>query len=362
MTNSHRGYYLIVTDYNYGIADHNIAHGFGGSAGFIHCWQGNDTDFGDSAWESPTGFGGPNFFFVEDNDIGDPGQENTGGGADLTLGGKLVWRHNEQWGPSSIGNHDTGRSFDTGRGGRAVEIYNNLQHWTVGGQGMDGNNCGPGLYHDNRYDTAEPNGWGVGGYRTFANFGVPFYGASGAIEWDYNATRADGTHHDGEPGYVFDSGTISAVGMSGQYKTLTISGKNWTTNQWVGYVVQRMPAPGGNIAKIVANTSNILTIATSAAQTWLVGDTMQIGKPLRVLDGPTNGQGDHIDRNNPAWPNQAYEKSYSWNNVYVPNGHYINMHIVDAGLGMLTLGVDLMNDTPMPGYTPFTYPHPLTVD
>jgi len=56
-----------------------------------------------------------------------------------------------------------------------------------------------------------------------------------------------------------------------------------------------------------------------------------------------------------AWPPQALEPIYSWNNTI--NGSNIN--IGSYGEPTLKEGRDYYNSTPMPGYTPYTYPHPL---
>jgi hypothetical protein len=53
------------------------------------------------------------------------------------------------------------------------------------------------------------------------------------------------------------------------------------------------------------------------------------------------------------------EPSYSWNNVYTPTGARVNFTVGTAGT-TLKEGRDYFNDTPMPRYTPYVYPHPLT--
>jgi hypothetical protein len=55
---------------------------------------------------------------------------------------------------------------------------------------------------------------------------------------------------------------------------------------------------------------------------------------------------------------QATEPCYSWNNVDANN----NQVDFKQGTGgsPVTEGRDYFNRTAMPGYTPYTYPHPLT--
>lgn len=64
-------------------------------------------------------------------------------------------------------------------------------------------------------------------------------------------------------------------------------------------------------------------------------------------------------------PNQSSKPSYEWNNLR--NGAAADWAIENLGgcsnpstLDHIQLGRDLFNDTEMPGYTAYTYPHPLT--
>jgi hypothetical protein len=52
---------------------------------------------------------------------------------------------------------------------------------------------------------------------------------------------------------------------------------------------------------------------------WDLNDP-QTHRPLRILDQPGLGAGAHINRNAPAWPNQATEPMYSWNNTNADDG------------------------------------------
>ena len=93
---------------------------------------------------------------------------------------------------------------------------------------------------------------------------------------------------------------------------------------------------------------------------WAPGTQYQIHKVLRVLDQPGRGGGDLLTGNPPTpegWPHQELEPCYSWNNVYTPTGAHINF--VPGVAPTLQEGRDYFQDTPMPGYTPYTYPHPL---
>jgi hypothetical protein len=188
------------------------------------------------------------------------------------------------------------------------------------------------------------------------NFGPPFFGASGASPWDYNATEPDGSHVDGHPPYLFASGTLTSV-SNGQRYTVTDSTKNWSTNRWRGYSIRR-PSDGAT-AVISSNTNNTLSIEQWHSQGFAVGDTYEIRKAIQVIDQPGLGaQVGTMKRNNPRWMQQATEPCYSWNNRD-QNNNPVNFITAQAGPTIIE-GRDYFNNTPMPGYTPYTYPHPLT--
>ena len=60
-----------------------------------------------------------------------------------------------------------------------------------------------------------------------------------------------------------------------------------------------------------------------------------------------------------TWPRNQPEPVYVWSNNWTPPndpGSYIG-----SQASVVRLGRDIIdNNTPMPGYTPYTYPHPLT--
>ena len=64
-----------------------------------------------------------------------------------------------------------------------------------------------------------------------------------------------------------------------------------------------------------------------------------------------------MKRNNPRWMHQENEPCYSWNNTD-QNNNPVNFTQSSGGASIL-VGRDYFNNTPMPGYTPYTYPHPL---
>jgi hypothetical protein len=336
-----------VGDYNYGVIDHNTKRNPISNEGLVHFRMGAQSgDRGDTPWTLPAGYGGPDFFFVEDN--------LSYGGMDLTLGSKVVVRHNK-FVNANMASHGTGRTWNDGRGARAVEIYNN--EFRLNGGALTGSNGGGAVVHDNRVVALDGGVKGItlGVNRMIYNFGAPFFGANGATHWDYNATEPDGSHVSGHPAYLFASGTLSSVSNGDPY-TLTDSTKNWSWNRWRGYSIRR-PSDGAT-AVISANTKNRLWIEQWHSQRFAVGNRYEIRKAIRVLDQPGLGaQVGTMNRNYPRWMQQATEPCYSWNNRD-QNNNLLNFTAASGGATIIA-GRDYFNNTPMPGYTPYTYPHPL---
>jgi len=167
-----------------------------------------------------------------------------------------------------------------------------------------------------------------------------------------------------DPHGLYESGTASGGGRSQIIDTT----KNWITNQWAGFTAK---FTGDNqVALIQSNTSNTLNVFyytdSGGGHVWQAGNGYQIHRISVALDQPGRGQGDLIVGNPPinrrtgtaAWPNQALEPTYSWNNIYTPNNTPVNITVGTGGF-MLVEGRDYFNNTPMPGYRPYVYPHPL---
>jgi hypothetical protein len=335
-----------VSDYNYGVVDHNTKRNPVANEGLLHFTMGwQSGTHGDPPWMLPAGYGGPDFFFVEDN--------LSYGGMDLTLGSKVVVRHN-RFVYANMASHGTGQSFHDGRAARAVEIYNNRWRLAQNYHTLTGSNGGGIVVHDNHIIPldGDVNGISLGNYRMIYSFGSPFFGANGASSWDYNATEADGSHVDGHPPYFFARGTISSASGS----TIADSTKNWSPNHWRGYSIRR-PSDGAT-AVIGSNTNNRLWFEQWQSQGFAVGNAYEIRKVIQVLDQPGLGaQVGTMKRNNPRWMQQVNEPCYSWNNTD-QNNNPVNFTQSSGGETILR-GRDYFNNTPMPGYTPYTYPHPL---
>jgi len=337
----------------YGVIDHCIfSESNFNNAIFIS--NGGGT-YGDSSWASATEFGSANFMFVEDCELswtGDAKIQNACS-IDCYNGGRYVARHStfNQAKPNSHGTESGGRS----RSARAIEIYNNTFNWAPG-VGPTGGQLRGGclLIHDNVYHNYG-SGYGLRVYREFFPFNV-WGGAFGTNAWDSN-----------DPHGVYASGIHSGPGGA---TTLTKTGARWTINQWVGYSVLNTVTGRGSY--VTSNTNDTITyivgtdFGSGPNLVFNTGDGFEIRKVLSALDQPGRGRGDLIAGEPPnvvntltrtaAWPHQALEPVYSWNNTN--NGSNIN--VGSYGEPTLKEGRDYYNNSPMPRYTPYTYPHPLT--
>ena len=358
-TNLYHSNYIAAYSTIYGVADHLVLDNMPSQQGQQRVFNG--TGYGDLEFSQPANYGSGNFFFFEDNYINNTGGPfSAQGGNDAGWGGRFVVRHCHLFDVEILCH---GTELDRHRGGRAQEIYNNDYHWSYTTH-MDGIRSGSLIVHDNTYVGNLPYGYSLQTYRLFYNYGSVWLGASGDNNWDINVTESDGTHVNGHPPYLFDSGTVSSGSFAPPVTYLTDTSKNWITNQWAYYTVRRVS--DNFIGQIISNTSNTLTMryytpTGNQVPTWRAGNRYQIHKVLIALDQPGRGRGDLItgDTPPPVWPHQQIEPCYSWNNIHSPGGEHINFTPAGSSSQTLLQGRDYYNDTPMPGYTPYIYPHPL---
>ena len=368
------GHNIQLSGWLYGVIDHctfDIRNGIGGgtsaTALVSHASWGNQPS-GWGSWTDPPYFGSEKFIFFEDNVINNLSNAPNGGSIDAARGGRYVARHNT-FNNSTIFYHgsDTGAGGLYLRGTRAIEIYNNTFHSSHLQHPAGQCRGGALLWHDNDYSGTFKNGMALKVYRLFQGGPVrqgTWGAANGTSPWDCNATEKDGTHVDGHAPYTFTTGTHTGPNDS---TVVMVSGNPWQTNQWAGYSVTNTTSNSpyfNGCNYILSSTSNTLTLAPfndPPHPKFNTGDTFAIHKVLIVLDQPGRGKGDLI-RGSPnnavaAWPHQALEPCYSWNNTL--NGANLGFAPATAQ-SLLREGVDYYNNTPMPGYRPYTYPHPLT--
>lgn len=124
-------------------------------------------------------------------------------------------------------------------------------------------------------------------------------------------------------------------------------------------------------AQIISNTSTQLTFAgTGFGSTWdctfTNGDTYEINKVTQAMDQiGISGGADLAGVNYPtlpgAWNNQTVSAWYEWANTR-EGGADVDFSNTFGGGGtyaVIVSGTHFIGDTVKPGYTPYTYPHPL---
>jgi len=345
-----------INGWMYGVIDHCVFDSRArGSASILvqHTNWGGKT-FGDGSWTEPPYFGSEKFVFIEDNIFNNLGSKQTNGSIDCSAGGRYVCRYNtfNNCLALSHGTESSGRL----RSSRAVEIYNNTFHFTFpasAGQFRGGT----AVIHDNTY-TGVPISRGITlqVFREFYPFHV-FGGANGTNPWDVNDSHG-----------LYASGKHTGENAS---KTLVVANAGWKTNQWVGYSLTNTTQTLRNgehySSFITSNTNDTITyklddsIGPRSQGTFMsfnTGDGYEIHKVSIALDQPGRGKGDLISGNPPGpvgWPHQALEPVYSWNNKMGDSEVNISGGLVPT----LQESRDYYNNTPMPGYKPYAYPHPL---
>jgi hypothetical protein len=385
----HQAKIICTSGWVYGVADHNYIEVIRNHFPFFFMHDAySQKSHGDGAWADYPWYGTDKFFFVEDNTV--VRHANTVNTiADASLGARYVIRHNYVKNCIPTNHGTEGR----GRGSRAQEVYNNTFEITVPCSG-GGIRSGTMMWHDNAFLGVKPRNnkmCSFGNYREFRYLST-FGQAIGDNVWDANDTEGNGTHVEGHPPYLFDSGTATSSTAGG---TLVDSTKNWTPNQWVGYSIKcssGSAAPSGTF--IVSNTATTITYFYDTGSykpvVFHAGDSYQIHRVLAALDECARGKGNLLSGNLPIntatgtkqWPHNALEPCYSWNNTYTPDGTALVTGPGQAGqptpkgnVGYFNLGSGFAaNTTPSAvssTYTaalngvdyvgPFTYPHPLAL-
>jgi hypothetical protein len=331
-----------------GVVDH-IAFSNGSLTIWIYGsnWDGQEN--GDGSWAAPVNFGSSQFLFIEDCTADNPGPTYLGQFTDAYAGARFVVRHCTLGG-LIVGDHGT-ESTGRERGGRAMEIYQN----TFDGHNINsffgGSRSSRVIVHDNTVvNFWSPTFFNLTCFRMFYPF-RPWGGADGTNAWDVNRTAR--------------SYTGAAAGASSG-TTVTVSGNpNWMPNQWVGYTLRRTTdncnSHSINFGEIVSSTSNTLTYTGNGGygspppMSLCAGDSLEIRKVDYALDQPGRGGGSLITGTPPVrppqWNDQVTEPCYQWNNGNIS---------FNANQKVIRAGEHYFNNTPMPGYTEFTYPHPLT--
>lgn len=327
---------------------------------------------GDQSWNQPPTYGlnSANVLYVENNFFTnlEPYVASVGA-CDGEGGARMVFRYNTVWN-DCFNNHGT-ESGGRLRSERSFEVYGNT---------FNGGSIGPifaailvrggsGVIFSNTA-TGYNQMLALRNYRyTCSYYGVwsPFAGANGLSPYDSNNPA------------LFLSGINSSPNGS---TYLQVAGANWTPNQWYGYTV--IDTNSGVFSQITSNTTNMIyyigstpqsaSIVACTSLTFNQGDGFQIREVYPALDQPGRGSGDLLQDANggqlvsnmlvtidtttgvASWPHQTFDGVYCWSNTL--NGAHSEETSMYPGVAQ---GRDFFNDTSMPGYTPYVYPHPLDI-
>lgn len=302
----------IATYSVFGLIDHNIFDmtAPSGSVQQLSFYGSSvGTDGGFTPWMSPLTLGSANAVYVEDNIISASNQAESA--EDSYTGARWVIRYN------AINNCEVGGGHGTDSGGNrsffSGEIYNNA-YTNTSGSGIRGATVRGGtvVVHDNTY-SGSWYGITLMNYRSCPSLDQSDWGTCDGTNWEIG------------------SKIFSAQGS-------------------------RTCSPNGGV-KFCAQARD--TVCTSDADCGSSGGTCST-----YFDGSASGGyacRDQVGRTH----NQALAPIYVWNNGSVLAGTYNGGPGVACGAGIDTyiqLNRDYYNDTPMPGYTAFTYPYPLTSD
>jgi hypothetical protein len=336
-----------------GVVDHNVvqirANNQGGLAQVKdYNWSGRS--FGDGAWAEPNKFGSDEFLFFEDNEVTHLGVDRHVTLLDGQAGARYVFRNNTVT-RGSIEGHGT-ESGNRERSTRAVEVYNNTFIGSNKGQLVTYFRGGVGLVHGNRVTGYQQ----APGLHLLSNRNTDSYavwgGADGVNPWDKNGSLVPYAI-----GVTASSGTL----------TMTALATKWTTNQWAGYVLRRVTnlgnLTGSAFSEIAGNTADTLTFKSSlwGAMKFTTGDAFEIRKVEHTMDQPGRSGGGLLSGGTPVrplgWNNQVTDPWYEWNNT---RDGGLDMHLV-ASHKTIRENEHFFNDREPAGYTPFEYPHPLTL-
>jgi hypothetical protein len=336
-----------LTSMNYGLIDHCSFQMYGGAnAVEVDAGVPADGGLGDLSWATPYAYGSSNALFFEDNYVSSAFKFTA---IDVAQGGRAVIRKNFFQG-AFVYTHGT-ESGQRYRSARVVEVYSNIFSYspTVFDNGPSAITIrgGTALVFGNSI-TNFYTVLSLQDYRTTDNSPAftPWFGATGLNAYDSNSPA------------LWKGAAASTTNC------LIANNPGWTPNQYYGCTVYN---PRNNLCGVViTNNANTMWFLSSASPqyqiTFNAGDAVVVHMVYPQLDQPGRGYGDLMSGPIPAavWPHQISEPMYFWSNTL--NYNYLPTAVGGMGYSPypdIAGGRDFFN-SPMPGYQPFTYPHPLT--
>ena len=303
--------------------------------------------YSNGSWSAPSYFGSDKFLFFENDYFYNP-NSNVSTIADGYKGARIVVRQCTLY-HKQVQMHGTDTGSYPARGARCAEVYNNTFVGIRSINDVTMIRSGVWLIHNNSITGFGEPSFSMRCYRLWSDFtGQTFGGADGTSAFDVNAT--------GSPAY---SGVAS--GWNG-YCTVTVQGANFTRDQWRGYQIKRTSnignRSGPRFSEILHNTGNTITYHAGygANLKFSPGDTFALRRVLHALDQPGRSGGTFVRGNPPvaSGPNdQVTEPCYCWNNGGI---------VFDAPEPVFRQNVHYKNNTMLPGYVPYVYPHPLATN
>lgn len=325
----------------YGLIDHCVFN-LNGTIGIqMRHSEWNGKLYGDGSWADALYFGTEKALYIEDNtfSVAEGKMENV---IDSVGGARWVFRNNAviNGNLTTHGTETTGRD----RSVRSYEIYNNTFNVT-----------------GSLYTTLIQLRGGTG--VIFGNTATKYKTLAQAVSFrdvhSFNVWGAcDGTsNYDNNDGITYDVGNHT----SGNGESILTNGiKNWQVNEWIGYSLHNTTA--GKSSIITSNTATTISVHPDVFNgdlIWNNGDGYEIKKSYPCIDQVGMSTGNLLSGNPPVpigWSQLTLEPVYEWNNTI--NG--VDADIVSSS-SHIQENRDYYNDTPKPGYIPYTYPHPLTV-
>jgi hypothetical protein len=326
-----------IDGYTYGLIDNNSFTGGGHSI---------DT-FGDGSdsWLRPAALGTGNAVYIEKNIFDFSVSGMSDGVIDGYSGARYVFRYNTVMG-TNIGHH--GNDSGNYRSVHTFEIYNNT--FT--------NNTSKNIFTWGNFR----GGSGVI-FNNVIRAGTSTYNNFVFLQSYRSCPYFEGTHDGGDLAYLSDSKADFSKGSQGALAN--------------GHYVYNLTA--GSYCKILSHTDSgpataVCTLSGGTRQTWKNGDYYGIhyiqnnallcsGKSVGI-DGNTGFEGypcqDQIGRTS----NQVLDPIYNWGNNFL--GSTTPSMVIGGTCGReaqhIVSGRDYVNNgtTPKPGYSSYTYPHPLS--
>lgn len=311
---------LTICDGFYAVFDHNSAsESIIGNPALVQvhfsAWLGVG-DYGDNSFASADTYGTEAAVYIENNLLdGVSGTENDVGPFGHAGGSRYVCRFNTVTnlpGAGLCSAHGTswlGRE----RGQRQLEVYGNTVSITGTGDAGEGINSGTGMVFGNSWtgfinkvvSLDVPRDW---------HSASPWNYCDGSQLWDTNDTNGGG----GNTAYVYGSGTITTGGSA---TTLSDTSKSWTTNQWQNngnpYSIHDVTTGAGS--DILSNSGTQYTVNNGNGYlTWTVGDSYQILRANVCMDQVGRTGGTLYSGSSPtpsSAASQTLDPVYEWNNT-----------------------------------------------